>query len=856
MSSRFRLTLFRTLSALPAPQFEELRFALNPPPGIVPESIAAQGNRVAALLSWIEGSTGCGPDHLHDVLEAMHPGILATMEAPTSGDVQGEPPWTVPYARNPYFTGRDDIIETLYRQLRNNQTAAISQTQAISGLGGIGKTQTAVEYAYRYRDDYRYVFWIRADSELELTNGYVAIAQLLNLPLKDAENQDETVQYVRLWLSREEDWLLIFDNADRPELVQPFLPREIKGHILVTSRTQDFQDLGIVQFVAMETLSSEEAIRFLLRRTGRVQKTTEGNPELTAATELAEELGYLPLALEQAAAYIVTNRVSFADYLKSYRKQRLKRLEKAQPKLGHYPDTIATTWALNLKEVQKTAPAAATLLNYCAFLHPDAIPFNLFTQGAAELGEPLATALADASDDPLEIYDLLNPLVNYSLIRVESESQSLSLHRLVQEVIRLELSSEGCQSWVEPLFKATKQVIPEKDEDIDYNDWPILIPLVNHVQELVKHSQRSDIASTAVADVLYIMGTYLSARGQYIQAGLLLRRALKLRRNLPDNEHTDIASSLDALGTLEYFRGYYDEAEPLLQQAITMRKRLLGTEHYDVARSLFNLGTLYWTQGRYEETESLYQEVLAMRRRLLGGEHPHVADSVAGLAALFAAQGRYEEAEAYYQEALAMWKRLLGDSPHPDVAICLSNLAVLYKNQGNYQEAEALLQQVLSAFTQIFGNNHPNVAQSFNNLATLYVSQERYGEAETLLQKALVIRKQLLGNEHPDVALTLNNLAATYRGQERFDEAEPYMSEALHIWRESLGENHPNVGLATQNLGMFHAFQGRTEEARSLFQQALAILEPKLGAEHPWAVKCRENLAKLDEKEGKEPIEA
>jgi hypothetical protein len=153
------------------------------------------------------------------------------------GEVGGEEsPWMVPYPRNPYFTGRDDILGTLYRQLHDSRTAAISQTQAISGLGGIGKTQTAVEYAYRYRDDYRYVFWIRADTELELANSYVALAQTLNLPLKDAENQDETVRYVRLWLSREEGWLLIFDNADRPDIVQPFLPHEITGHILVTSR--------------------------------------------------------------------------------------------------------------------------------------------------------------------------------------------------------------------------------------------------------------------------------------------------------------------------------------------------------------------------------------------------------------------------------------------------------------------------------------------------------------------------------------------------------------------------------------------------------------------------------------------
>ncbi|MBW4482045.1 MAG: tetratricopeptide repeat protein [Tildeniella torsiva UHER 1998/13D] len=939
MSYQRRLTLTKTLSALPAPQFEQLRFALNPPPGIVPEGMAAQGNRVAALLSWVEGATGCGLEALGDVVEQLCPGCLEARESENGGGDGGEPPWLVPYGRNPYFTGRDEVLTTLYQQLHEGQTAAISQTQAISGLGGIGKTQTAVEYAYRYRDDYRYVFWVGADTELELTSGYVAIAQTLNLPLKNAENQDETVQSVRVWLGREEGWLLIFDNADHPELVQPFLPREIKGHILVTSRAQDFQDLGIVQPVTMETLTPEESVAFLLTRTGRthpvgehprvrpmqgiepitdlpsrqnpivtglgqshkIAPTDRQNPIVTgsgqsrgiaptewdAATNLAAELGYLPLALEQAAAYIVTNRVSFADYLSSYRKQRLKRLEKAKPKLGHYPDSVATTWALNLKEVQKDAPAAAALLNYCAFLHPDAIPFNLFTQGAAELGEPLATALADAADDPLDLYDLLNPLCSYSLVRVEPESQSFSLHRLVQEVIRAELGDEDCQNWVEPLFRAIAQLLPEKSRDIDYQDWPALAPLVNHVKELANHCQQRDIASTVAADVFHAIGAYLLERGQYVLAEPLLQRALDLRRNLLGDEHEDIAASLDKSARTHQLQGRYGEAEPLYQLTLTMKKRLLGDEHPSVARSLNNLALLYDNQGRYNEAEPLYQDALAMHKRLLGDEHPSVATSLNNLALLYSNQGRYSKAEPLYQAALAIRKRLLGDEhpdvaqslnnlaghysdqsryseaeplhqaalamkkrllgdEHPSVATSLNNLATLYDNQGRYSKAEPLYQAALAMRERLLGDEHPSVALSLTNLALLYNNQGRYSEAEPLHQAALAMKKRLLGDEHPSVAQSLNNLALLYRDQGLYAKAEPYLSEALQLLRQSLGEDHPNVGRVTENLGILRAAQGRTAEARSLYQQALAILEPKLGAEHPWTVRCRENLAKVE----------
>ena len=929
MSSQRRLKLFQTLSALPAPQFEQLRFTLNPPPGLVPEGMAAQGNRVAALLSWVEGATGCGLEQLVEVVEQLWPGCLGEGEGRGDGEGEGdgeggeEPLWMVPYGRNPYFTGRDGVLTTLYRQMHEGQTAAISQTQAISGLGGIGKTQTAVEYAYRYRDDYRYVFWVGADTELELTSGYVAIAQTLNLPLKDAENQDETVQYVRLWLSREEGWLLIFDNADQPDLVQPFLPREIQGHILVTSRAQDFQDLGIVQPVTMETLNPEEAVEFLLTRTGyphpvgahpRVRPTQGTEPvtdppsgqnppvtdpgqsrgiaptEYTAATALAAELGYLPLALEQAAAYIVTNRVPFNDYLNSYRKQRLKRLEKAKPKLGHYADSVATTWALNLKEVQKAAPAAAALLNYCAFLHADAIPFNLFTQGAAELGEPLSTALADAADDLLDLYDLLNPLCSYSLIRVEPESESFSLHRLVQEVIRAELRDEGCQSWVEPLFNAMAQLTPGKGKDIEYLAWPALDRLVNHVQDLASHCQQHAIASTVSADVFHVMGAYLLERGQYVLADPLLQTALDLRRNLLGDEHEDIAASLDQAARLYYYQGRYGEAEPLYQDALAMYKRLLGDEHPDVASSLNNLALLYFNQGRYGEADPLYQDALAMYKRLLMNEHPDVASSLNNLALLYNNQGRYGEAEPLYQDALAMYKRLLGDE-HPSVANSLNNLAGLYGDQGRYGEAEPLYQDGLAMRKRLLGDEHPSVANSLNNLAGLYYDQGRYGEAEPLYQDALAMRKRLLGDEHPDVASSLNNLALLYSNQGRYEEAEPLSQDALAMTKRLLGDEHPDVanslnnlanlyrnqelydkaepllrrtleiqrqsrsydhpyvGRSTDSLGMTIAAQGRTEEARSLYQQAIAILEPKLGAEHPWTVRCRENLAKLDDGE-------
>jgi hypothetical protein len=308
--------------------------------------------------------------------------------------------------QNQFFTGRKIVIEQLHEKLKENGATALSQPQVISGLGGIGKTQTAIEYAYKYKDKYKAVFWVYSDSKGSLISSYVKIASLLNLPVKNDTNQDLIVDSVKHWLEINSDWLLIFDNADNPEIIEEFFPVQINGHIIITSRAQVFSKLGIMYTIKMDEMSPEESKKFLLTRTVRDIHSLE-QIEIKAIEKLGNELYYFPLALEQAGAYIHENFSSFNDYLVSYHNEGLKLLEKS--KSDKYEKTVATTWSLNFEQIENNSKAAIDLLYVSAFLSPYGIPLELIAHGANKLGPVLSASLADVESNPLVLDEVLAP---------------------------------------------------------------------------------------------------------------------------------------------------------------------------------------------------------------------------------------------------------------------------------------------------------------------------------------------------------------------------------------------------------------------------------------------------------------
>ncbi|MEM6866762.1 MAG: NB-ARC domain-containing protein [Cyanobacteria bacterium P01_C01_bin.121] len=330
----------------------------------------------------------------------------------------GDPnPFGVPYQRNVFFRGRQAALQRLHQQLNQATTAAITQVQAISGLGGIGKTQTAVEYTYRYYADervYDTVLWVKAETEITLATDFANIARQLALPAAQ-RTQEEQIPAVKAWLANHANWLLVFDNADRPEWLLPFWPNNPSGRVLITSRASLFDVVGITQPLVLDVLSLTEACELLFARTA--YERTEANQQAAAA--INQELDGLPLALEQASAFMRNRRISLSTYLSTYRNRGLTQLDEVKAQIGQYPSSVMRTWALNVQAVSEERPEALELFKFSALLGPDEIPYFLLSKGAIQLGEPLASYLQheDVDEMVLALSLLLEPLSQYSLIK-------------------------------------------------------------------------------------------------------------------------------------------------------------------------------------------------------------------------------------------------------------------------------------------------------------------------------------------------------------------------------------------------------------------------------------------------------
>jgi NB-ARC domain len=436
--------------------------------------------------------------------------------------------WHIPYQRNPFFTGREDVLTQLHQTLHAENTVALSHPQGISGLGGIGKTQAALEYAYRYRTEYNTVLWVRADSVTSLISSLVELARVLELPERHEQDQGIIVQAVLRWFRLHTDWLLIYDNIDDLSIAEPFLPKAGPGHLLLTTRAHA---LGkIAERLEVQTMEPETGALLLLRKAGLL--TLPDTLDIASprngkiAREISQELDGLPLAIDQAGAYIKEAPCLLSNYLSLYRTRRGDILRKRGSFDQDYPASVATTWSLSFEKVFQANPASAELLNFCAFLAPNAIPEEVITKGALNLTPLLRKVVVH----PVQFDHAITVLLAYSLIDRNSNT-TLNIHRLVQTVLRDGMPVEAGHEWKRRAVLVVNTASPNVEDVRQWEACERWVPQAQVCADWIGQEQMSD---PEAAHMLRIAGYYLDIRARYSEAEPLLEHALSIDEQLGD----------------------------------------------------------------------------------------------------------------------------------------------------------------------------------------------------------------------------------------------------------------------------------------------------------------------------------
>ena len=538
--------------------------------------------------------------------------------------------------RNLVFTGRQDLLDQLQASLSPGQATAVVQPQAVHGLGGVGKTQLALEYAHRHRGDFDLIWWITAEQPAVIPGQLVALARRLGIP--EAPQQAETVQLLWDELRQRDRWLLVFDNVEDAADVRPWWPPD-SGRVLVTSRSPTWT--GLTAVIPLDVLPRAEAVAFLQRRLG------SNDPALAA---LAVGLGHLPLALEQAAAYLDETAIDIGDYLGLLATHAGELFAAGRPTTTE--QTIATTWTLALQRLREQAPAAEDLLTLCAFLAAEDIPRSLPAGHRDLLPERLAAAVASSP----AYQQAVGQLRRYALVKTNGDA--LSVHRLVQLVVRDQLDPDQLQAWMSTALSLVHTAFPA--DPTDSATWPSCARLLSHALAVIDHAEAAGANPETTVRLLNRAALYLWERADHDQARALLERALTAWEARLGADHPDTAATLNSLGLVFHDQGDLVAARTYHERALRIREIRPGPDDPDTGRSLNNLANVLRDLGDLDQARDLLERALVVFEARYTADHRDTTWTMHNLGLVLHDQGDLATARAYHERALAIREALLG----------------------------------------------------------------------------------------------------------------------------------------------------------------------------------------------------
>ena len=738
-----------------------------------------------------------------------------------------------------HFMGRDDALAAIEAVLTRD--AGSLAVAALYGLRGVGKTTLAAAYAERHRNDYRATWWIRAQTEAGMRTDLVALGVRLRwIGAEDKEEQALAAVMERL-RQEGEGILLVFDNAPEANALRPYLPRGGGSSILVTSNSHAWRN--VAARVEIGLWPKSVGAEYLVARTGRAD-------EREAAEALSEALGGLPLAHEQAAAYCERLEKPLGEYRKRFETAPARLLDDARDAPTEYHDrlTVTKTFGLAIDEAAKLHAAVEPLIVHAALLAPEPLPLFLFAEGREELGEPLATALADDGLD-----EAVAALRAFALIERETiaderdpsiETETIRLHRLVRQVAAERCGAAGREGTRAALIAALAAAYPRDISDA--KTWPEAWPRARRLDALAAALIEAPPAEAAeeASRIFEGLAAYRHyALGAYARARPLYERALAIREKLLGPDHPQTAETLNNLALLLRDEGDHAAARPLLERALAINESTFGPEHGATATSLNNLALLLRDEGDLAAARPLFERALAAAEKTLGAEHPATAASLNNLGLVLKGEGELAGARTLFERALAIDEKALG-ADHPDTASDLHNLALLLKQSGDLAAARQLSERALAIEEKALGAEHPRTAESLRSLAELFREEGDVEQARKLFERALAAFEAALGPNHPDTGAALGNLASLLHDQGELTAARPFYERALAISEKIRGPDHPATATHLNNLASLLQDEGDFARARPLLERALIINERALGTAHPNTNRLRFNLAR------------
>jgi tetratricopeptide (TPR) repeat protein len=686
----------------------------------------------------------------------------------------------IPYVRNLNFTGRHELLNQL------NSTASGSLS-AITGMAGVGKTQLAIEYTYRNRDKYRVVWWLRAEESASLALDYASLAERLALPEKDATEQPHKVEAVKRWLEQNSQWLLIFDNAKDNSLIRSYLPQGHNGHVLITSRNPSWGN--VARPITVPLLAQSESIKFLLQRTG--------SDDEASAIALAEALSYLPLALEQAGAYVEETGRTLSYYLELFQKNRSVLLGRASQTSEH--QSVVATFNLSLEELKKQSQASVDLMSLFAFFASDNIPLNIIGEEAhphhqADIPESLSSVIGQ----PLALDEAVLHLKKYSLVSIKDGNASI--HRLVQTLVRDQLSDDDKERYFKLAVGLMSCAFPRETQDVD--SWPRADTLVPHVLKVFEDASSLSFKWRELATLLDRVALYLSRRAEYEKARELFESALEMVEAVSGPNSDDAVSVLGNLGNVLDHLGDFKKAQAILERALKTVETNYGPADPKVEIPSHNLGSLLRKRGQLDEAQRLLLRAFNLAAEAENPDPEDIINRANALAVLCTALNDSETAGTLYSFALEIARKLY----RPDDLRLLestSNQGVYFAGQGDHQKALRLFEEALRIGKVTYGENHPLLATIHGNLGHALSAAGDRVNARIHFERALEIVEARFDSNHPDLANPLNNLGAALGQDRELSKALALFHRALRIAEQHFGDTHNITTTIKNNLAIY-----------------------------------------------------